>query len=329
MILNERQYRITRATAERIAKQIEDVDSEGRKDVTAKQRGVLVRAATHQLNVLRAEIAEFEVLRKGAIPIAPIRTIEELPLALIRARIARGWTQAKLAEELDVAEQQVQRDEVNAYRGASVERLGKIGEVLGVRLGGVAGIEPESRTRQADARWRKPLLVMLLQAVRQRHRRAVAGRLEFQKLVLVMEERLRAELGLSAFRFEPYLLGGYDYEIDDDLDFLAQHGFVLVRILPQSKAQADPATDVRKPAQIDLGPRAAAWLERFLDNDQLASPERKRAVYGQVALVSREYGGMGARGLVEHTYEHHEHLATRSLIREEVAKRTARKRKGK
>jgi HTH-type transcriptional regulator/antitoxin HigA len=43
--------------------------------------------------------------------------------ALIKSRIARGWTQRRLAETLGVAEQQVQRYESSAYRSASLARL--------------------------------------------------------------------------------------------------------------------------------------------------------------------------------------------------------------
>lgn len=54
--------------------------------------------------------------------------------ALIKARIARGWTQRRLAEALGVAEQQIQRYESTAYRTASLARLCDIAEALGVTV---------------------------------------------------------------------------------------------------------------------------------------------------------------------------------------------------
>lgn len=146
MILNERQYRITKAAEARIAKELEAVANALTNDLTSRQRALLLEAGEGQLEELRRELAEYEALRKGGRPIAPIWSIEELPLALVRARIARGWTQARLAEELGVSEQQVQRDEANVYRGASVERLRRIADALGCRFRGV--LEPTYERRE-------------------------------------------------------------------------------------------------------------------------------------------------------------------------------------
>lgn len=135
MILNERQHRVTKAAAERLQKRIRNLERAATATNLAPQKRTLLRAAAQgQLAELMQQLEEYEALRKGAIPIAPIPSLAELPLALIRARIARGWTQARLAEALKVAEQQVQRDESNAYRSASLERIRKIADVLGVRV---------------------------------------------------------------------------------------------------------------------------------------------------------------------------------------------------
>ena len=50
------------------------------------------------------------------------------------ARIARGWTQRRLAEELGIAEQQVQRYEATGYSSASLARFADIAEALGVTI---------------------------------------------------------------------------------------------------------------------------------------------------------------------------------------------------
>ncbi len=145
MILNERQYRITRAAEARLAREVELATHVRPSDLGPRQRALLLKAGKGQLEELRRELADYDALRRGVIVIAPIGSIEEFPLALIRARIARGWTQARLAEELGVSEQQVQRDEANQYRSASVERLGKVADALGCRLRGV--LEPKSGWR--------------------------------------------------------------------------------------------------------------------------------------------------------------------------------------
>jgi transcriptional regulator with XRE-family HTH domain len=51
---------------------------------------------------------------------------------LIKARIAKGWSQRRLAEELGVAEQQIQRYESTGYTAASLARLCDVVAALGV-----------------------------------------------------------------------------------------------------------------------------------------------------------------------------------------------------
>jgi HTH-type transcriptional regulator/antitoxin HigA len=54
--------------------------------------------------------------------------------ALVKARIARGWTQRRLSDELGVAEQQVQRYEATGYVAASLARLADVADALGVTI---------------------------------------------------------------------------------------------------------------------------------------------------------------------------------------------------
>ena len=73
-----------------------------------------------QAEDLRAEIAEYELLRSGAVSTFEASSLAELPTLLVKARIARGWTQRDLADALGVAEQQMQRYEATGYRAASL-----------------------------------------------------------------------------------------------------------------------------------------------------------------------------------------------------------------
>ncbi len=52
---------------------------------------------------LRKEIEEYDALKQQQNPIK-IASIQELPLALIKARIAMGMTQKELAEKMGVKE---------------------------------------------------------------------------------------------------------------------------------------------------------------------------------------------------------------------------------
>jgi len=58
----------------------------------------------------------------------------DLPVALIKARIARGLSQSALAELLGVSPQQVQRWETERYRKVAFERLSQIARALNVSV---------------------------------------------------------------------------------------------------------------------------------------------------------------------------------------------------
>jgi transcriptional regulator with XRE-family HTH domain len=51
---------------------------------------------------------------------------------LIKARIARGWSQTQLASALGIAVQQVQRYEASGYASASLTRLADVAKALGI-----------------------------------------------------------------------------------------------------------------------------------------------------------------------------------------------------
>ncbi len=61
-------------------------------------------------------------------------SLEELATLLIKARIVRGRSQRRLAEQLGIAEQQVQRYESTGYRSASLARICDVTTALGVTV---------------------------------------------------------------------------------------------------------------------------------------------------------------------------------------------------
>ena len=68
---------------------------------------------------------------KGVIALDPN---EELPIALIKARISLGMSQKDLAKKIGTQEQQIQRYEANHYAAISFDRMMKIAEALGIAL---------------------------------------------------------------------------------------------------------------------------------------------------------------------------------------------------
>jgi HTH-type transcriptional regulator / antitoxin HigA len=132
MISNDRQYQQTRKKAAELERLLTGVQNgtagdDGFRDLQAD-------GLRSQLDDLGAELADYDDLRSGATTTFESSTLAGLADALLKARIARGWTQADLAEALGVAEQQVQRYEASRYAGASLARLGDVTTALNVNV---------------------------------------------------------------------------------------------------------------------------------------------------------------------------------------------------
>lgn len=87
-----------------------------------------------QLSTLRREIAEYDALTSGAVDRIEVNSLEELPLGLIKARIARGLTHKQLADIVGVRPQMIQRWEKEDYETAGFNRLVQIADALQVEV---------------------------------------------------------------------------------------------------------------------------------------------------------------------------------------------------
>lgn len=135
MIKNQRQYNLTKDNAAMFAEALLRLKNE------KCPPGVdpLMFQAQHdgvasQLETLKAEIAEYEALRDGKIESLSLLGLEELPLGLIKARIARGLTQKQLAELINVKPQQVQRWEHEDYENVGFLKLVEIAKALQLNI---------------------------------------------------------------------------------------------------------------------------------------------------------------------------------------------------
>ena len=81
---------------------------------------------------LEEEVDAYDKMKRG--DLGPLQSLTAIGRWLVGARIARGLTQADLAERLGVDPSQVSRDERNDYRAVTVERAQRIMEALGVRF---------------------------------------------------------------------------------------------------------------------------------------------------------------------------------------------------
>ena len=134
MIKNERQYRITKAQAEKFERTITDVTANPNRSRHQALRKAELDGLKSQFQDLRNELHEYEALRSGKRRVIALDSIEDLPKTLIQARIAAGLSQDDLAAKLGLKPQQVQRYEATNYQSANLERINEIVRVLGVKL---------------------------------------------------------------------------------------------------------------------------------------------------------------------------------------------------
>jgi DNA-binding XRE family transcriptional regulator len=134
MIKNERQYQITRRELERFERTLAELEAEQTVGelLPAALREAERGALRGQIESLRGELAEYDVLSSGQVRSFTLDSFDALPGALIRARIARGLTQRQLAERLGLREQQIQRYEATDYASASLTRVCEIIIALGL-----------------------------------------------------------------------------------------------------------------------------------------------------------------------------------------------------
>jgi len=136
MIRNERQYRITKTKLNEfqlalveLKKLPEPTEINDKLDYQLD-----LDTLSSQIEEFEEEIAEYESLQQGTVEQLILESFDQLPQALIKARIVRGLTQEKLAEILEVKPQQVQRDEANLYAGASFSKLLAIQKALHLEI---------------------------------------------------------------------------------------------------------------------------------------------------------------------------------------------------
>jgi cytidylate kinase/transcriptional regulator with XRE-family HTH domain/DNA-binding phage protein len=136
MIKNERQLRITKTQAEKFRAAIRALESsETDKSIHPVLRKAEIEGLRSQLADLDLDIQEYEALRSGQRRLGRISSFQDLPRALIQARIAAGLTQEQLAAKLKLKAQQIQRYEATDYQSASLARIGEIVPLLGIDVG--------------------------------------------------------------------------------------------------------------------------------------------------------------------------------------------------
>ena len=142
MILNERQYKVTKAQIVRLENAL--AASRGlRVKMPSRAYKAMSAGIRSQIQELREQLKEYERMTKATT--LRLDSVESLPEVLIRGRVARGYTQKDLAEKLHIKPQQIQRYEATGYRTASLKRIVEIMNALELDLQARIPLEPRSR----------------------------------------------------------------------------------------------------------------------------------------------------------------------------------------
>lgn len=134
MIKNERQYRITKAQAAEFSNAVKRLENEPAANLHPKLRQAQLAAVQSQYADLESALREYESLQERRPAVIEAFSLDELPLALIRARIALGLSQKELADKMGLKEQQLQRYEATEYASASLARIREVAAALGARV---------------------------------------------------------------------------------------------------------------------------------------------------------------------------------------------------
>lgn len=169
MIANERQYKIARQQLARLRNSLKTIVAPRAKSQIENRAlvGAEKAALKSQIESISAEIDDYEAMRAGAVEIPVDVGLAELPHTLIRARIVRGLSQRELAERIGLKEQQIQRYESQEYATASLSRLRRIADALGLRVAEV----PKKETTAVEKKKEKETLDWSRFPVKEMYRR--------------------------------------------------------------------------------------------------------------------------------------------------------------
>lgn len=131
MIQNERQYKVTRGQIVKLEGAIKSSQSL-REKMDPRVYTAMIGGMEWEVNRLQQQLHDFKELKETSTLF--MASVEDLPQILVKARIARGYTQKELAEKLSIKPQQIQKYEITGYRSASWKRILEVMDALGLEF---------------------------------------------------------------------------------------------------------------------------------------------------------------------------------------------------
>lgn len=132
MIKNEKQHRVAKKQINKLQEALELSKNHPCK-MSKEIYEAMLAGIESQIDDIQKEVDEYEkIISTKQLPCGTLSDIGE---QLIKARIARGYTQAQLAEKIGVKQQQIQKYESDQYQKASIGRIKQVIEALDAVVG--------------------------------------------------------------------------------------------------------------------------------------------------------------------------------------------------
>jgi HTH-type transcriptional regulator / antitoxin HigA len=143
MIENDQQYQVTTQRLAQFEASLASLQTTPRPDhLPPRLHQAMQESVASQLADLRHEVAAYEARRAAQGVPLELHSLRELPALLIKARLARGYTHADLAQRVHLTPQQLQRYEATQYHSVSFRRLLEIAQALEVDLAETVRLTP-------------------------------------------------------------------------------------------------------------------------------------------------------------------------------------------
>ena len=132
MIKNEKEYRVTKAAAQKFQDALTNFDDrpEAHPGIDPRFIPKMRESMESEREILSDDLKVYEQLQRRRRNKLKVTELRSLPLELIRARISAGLSEADLAQRLGLKPQQIQRYEEHDYETASFARILEIAQAI-------------------------------------------------------------------------------------------------------------------------------------------------------------------------------------------------------
>lgn len=149
MIRNDKGYRHSKKRLSELETELQGLSSTRRSAERDEVASAVIDALRMQIEDMQREISEYEDLKEGRLLSFGADDLDSLGELIVKARIARGLTQAELGELLGMTQQQVARYERDGWQKISLWRLAEAADALGLDLSLRARLPASSTVRSA------------------------------------------------------------------------------------------------------------------------------------------------------------------------------------